>query len=146
MGLWGFTQFKTPGGPTYRITSFSIGGYYGVLPFVRFHLGFEYEYNHALFKFFINDFYPLEKAKERSFSSGLYASGEFFIGNLSIQPTLGFYLPYPIPKKGIKYYIKVQTHYFPLGRNKKISPYFGFSLKAHAANAQYASLDLGINI
>jgi hypothetical protein len=145
MGVRGFNQFNVDGGPTYGIYSLSLGGYKAFGPFVRLHMGLEYEYNETLYKFFINDFHTEKEARGYAYNSIGYIGAEMFLGRIGLKGKLGFYLPYPTIEKGDPLYIKLESHYYPLGQNAKISPYIGVALKSHYAVAQYIAIQGGVN-
>ncbi len=141
----GFNQTSVPSGPSYNIRSISLGGYKSLGPYIRLHFGLEYEYNETIYNFYLNDFSTKKEAHDLAYNAVFYFGCELFFGNIGFRPKLGYYLPYPIPEAGDPFYIKLETHYYPLGRNKKISPYIGMALKSHYAVAQYASIEGGIN-
>lgn len=141
----GFNQAAVPGGPSYDIRSFSLGLYKSLGPFMRLHYGLEYEYNETLYNFFVNDFSTEQEARDLAYNSVLYVGCEFFFGNIGFKPKLGYYLPYPIPESGDPFYIKLETHYYPFGHDRRPSPYIGMALKSHFAVAQYASIQGGVN-
>ena len=141
----GFNQYVTPGGPTYGIYALSLGAYKAMGPFMRLHAAFEYEFNETLYKFYINDFYTIEEARGLAYNSVFSLGAELFFGHIGFRPKLGFYLPYPTIERGAPFYIKLETHYYPLGPNARVSPYVGVALKSHFAVAQYVSVQTGIN-
>lgn len=141
----GWTQVNTPRGPTYSVRSISLGFYKSIGPFIRMHGGLEYEYNDAIYNSLINDFQTEERARDIAYNSVVYVACELFFGNIGFRPKIGYYLPYPIEVEGTPFYIKLATHYYPIGRNKRISPYIGVALKTHVEIAQYISIQGGIN-
>ena len=144
-GVRGFNQFVTPGGPTYGIYAVSLGVYKSISPFIRLHGALEYEYNETLYKFFINDFYTEAEARKIAYNSIFSIGTELFFGNIGFRPKIGIYLPYPTIERGAPFYIKLETHYYPLGPQAKFSPYIGVALKSHYAVAQYISVQSGFN-
>ncbi len=131
------------GGPRYEINIMGLMGYYRFSDFFNVFLGGEREFHGPSYYYYLRDFVEEEEAKDRSVKCIVTTGWEMIFGHFSTKYIIGTY----IPKEGVvnneAVFFRLQTSYYPLGYEKKISPYLGVALKSHFGVADYISLQLG---
>jgi len=142
---YGVSEYVVPGGPKYPIKNYTGGVYYQPNPFLRWHLGADYEYAFGEYEFAIRDFQSEESSVGDATKTAAYAAVEGFFGDVSIRYQMGYYLGLLYPEDPSVPYSKFVIAYHLPYDYQGIRPYAGILLKTHAAVADYVALHVGMN-
>lgn len=141
---YGVAEYSVPGGPKYPIKNYSLGIYYKANPFLKWHLGLDYDYTLGAYEFAIRDFQTEDVANGKATSTAVYAAAEGFFGNVSFRYQMGYYLDLLYDKSEKIPYSKFNIIYNIPYNFYEIKPYVGILLKTHIAVAEYVALQVGL--
>ena len=140
---YGVAEYSVPGGPKYPIKNYSLGIYYNANPFLKWHLGLDYDYTLGAYEFAIRDFQTEEVANGEATSTAIYAAAEGIFGDVSFRYQMGYYLDLLYPKSDKVPYSKFNIIYNVPYDFYEVKPYIGILLKTHVAVAEYVALQVG---
>ena len=147
-GGMAFIEYAVFDGPKYPIRTASVAGYFSFNKVNRALLGVDYEFNKAVFVFGqqIADFENEAEARKGATRLALFVADEFLFGNFGIQLQMGAYVggsfnQYVFKRQYSKLTIR---YYFPALFKTELKPHMGVALKAHAATAEYISMNAGL--
>lgn len=139
----GFTQFSTPGGPTFGVQDYYFAGGYSFKKFLTTFFGVEYEYNSKQFFTLTNNFYTEKEASKRSKQTVLYLEQELRYGRIFNRIRIGYYLDFPSKNNNETFY-KLTTGFYLPTIYTRFKPYVSAVLKAHSTTADYLAFSMGI--
>lgn len=141
---YGVAETSVPGGPKYPIKNYSLGIYYRANPFLKWHLGMDYDYALADYEFAIRDFQTEETAIGKATSTAVYAAIEGVFGDVSFRYQMGYYLDLLYDRSESVPYSKFNIIYNIPYDVYEVKPYVGILLKTHVAVADYVALQVGV--
>jgi hypothetical protein len=135
-------------GPKYPIWSGSAAGYFHFNQVNRLHLGFDYEFNKAIYEFGLHtaEFESESEARRGATRLAVFVADEFLFGSVGIQLQIGRYVG-----KGFNQHVLKQVYekltvraYFPKILKTDLRPHVGITLKAHTDTAEHIALNAGL--
>jgi len=141
---YGVAENGVPGGPKYPIKNYSLGLYYKANPFLKWHLGMDYDYAFGDYEFAIRDFQTEDTANGLATSTALFAAVEGLFGEVSFRYQMGYYLDLIANRTESVPYSKFNIIYNLPNDFFQVKPYVGILLKTHVAVADYVALQVGV--
>jgi len=141
---FGVAEYSVPGGPKYPIKNYSLGVYYQSNPFLKWHVGLDYDYALGNYEFAIRDFQTEKTANAEATSTAAYAAIEGIFGDVSFRYQMGYYLDLLYDKTESVPYSKFNIIYNVPYNFYEVQPYVGILLKTHVAVAEYVAVQVGI--
>ncbi len=141
------TETITPGGPKYptHITTLSVGRHLGYAN--RMSVGFEYEFNYAVYEFMnhIGLFETQAQRRRNASRATFFVVDEVTLGNVSLWFQAGTYLTRSYQQQGV-FFTKLGVRYYvPLSQAKPLKTHFGVYIKAHQVVAEYVCFGVGLS-
>lgn len=145
MQAFTLTETITPGGPKYptHISTLSVGRHLGYAN--RMSLGFDYEFNHAVYEF-MNHIGLFETQSQRRRNASrlmFFVVDEVTLGNISLWFQAGTYLTRSYQQQGLIYTKLGVRYYLPFTQHERPKVHFGVYIKAHQVIAEYVCFGIG---
>ncbi len=135
-------------GPKYPVWAGSAAGFFHFNQVNRLHLGFDYEFNKAVYEYGLHvaDFENENEAKRGATRLAVFLADEFLFGSIGVQLQMGRYIGKNFNHLTAKpNYSKLTVRaYFPKLFQTSLRPHLGISLKAHGTTAEYISANAGL--
>lgn len=142
---YGVAEYVVPGGPKYPIRNFTLGVTYQRSPFLRWHLGLDYDYSFGAYEFAIRDFQTEEQSRAHATRTAAYAAVEALFGDVSFRYQMGYYVRLIHPQNGNSPYSKFNISYYLPYSWAGVRSYIGILLKTHVAVADYVAIQAGVS-
>lgn len=147
-GSLALVEYSVYDGPRYPVWGLFVAGYFQINAVNRALLGFDYEYNQAVYAFGLrsSEFKTKTEARQGATRLAVAVADEFLFGNLGVQVLAGFYvrggLSRVVPEP---WYSKLSVRYYlPPMFGTPLRCHFGLSLKAHSTTAELISTNAGV--
>ena len=141
---YGVAEHAISGGPKYPIKNYTLGIYYQAHPFIKWHVGLDYDYALGDYEFAIRDFQTEETANGKATSTAGYAAIEGVFGDVSFRYQMGYYFDLLYDRSESVPYSKLNLIYNIPYDCYEVKPFVGILLKTHVAVADYIALQVGM--